>query len=132
MIESIPVNFGAIRYFLDMLRHKPEHNTLVVGKQFDSNKLFAVALVDDAKIAGFYVYPNCRLLFWRRWSMRRECIYVYDVKTDSAIDPNSFFSDAYPLSEQESRIYRKYGYNVIVKTRLRNYSISDTFRLDDA
>ncbi|OXX55045.1 hypothetical protein B9J80_06100 [Vibrio sp. V12_P9A6T4] len=132
MIESIPINFGAIRYFLDMLRHKPEHNTLVVGKRLDSNRLFAIALVDDAKIAGFYVYPNCWLLFWRRWSMRRECIYVYDVKTDSTINPNEFFSDAYPLSVKESRVYRKYGYKVIVKTRLRNYSISDTFWLDDA
>jgi len=68
MIESIPVNFGAIRYFLDMLRHKPEHNTLVVGKQFDSNKLFAVALVDDAKIAGFETKFNPSLAHFGAFS----------------------------------------------------------------
>ncbi|MFH4576501.1 hypothetical protein WMQ62_23070 [Vibrio diabolicus] len=114
-----------------MLRHKPEHNTLVVGKCFDSNELFAAALVDDAKIAGFYVYPDCRLLFWRKWLMRKECIYVFNVKTDTTLNPNDFF-DSYPLSKQETEIFKKYGYKVIVKTRLRNYSISDAFKLGDA
>ncbi|OCH03238.1 hypothetical protein [Aliivibrio fischeri] len=132
MFESIPINFGVIRYFLDMFMQKPEHNTLVVGKRIDNNELFAVALVDDAKISGFYLYPNCRLFFWRRWSMRKECIYVFDVKTDSTIDPNDIFSDAYPLTKKEERIFKKYNYKVIVKTRLRNYTISDSFKLSGA
>ncbi|PMO05160.1 hypothetical protein BCT19_11810 [Vibrio splendidus] len=129
MIEFMPVNFAAIRYFLDMLVHKPEHNTLVVGKCFDSNELFAAALVDDAKIAGFYVYPDCRLLFWRRWFMRKECIYVFDVKSDITLNPNRFF-DAYPLSSQELEIFKSHGYKIVVKTRLRNYTIPDKFILN--
>ncbi|EGQ8107619.1 hypothetical protein I7096_005054 [Vibrio parahaemolyticus] len=114
-----------------MLRHKPEHNTLVVSKNIDNNELFVAPLVDGAKIAGFYVYPNCRLSFWRRWSMRKECIYVFDVKSSSTLNPNHFF-DAYPLSQRETEIFKAYGYKVIVKTRLRNYTVSDTFILDDA
>ena len=65
---AFPVNFRVIKYFLDMLRNNPEHNTLVVGKRFDSNLLFASALVSGAKISGFYVYPNCRFFFLRRWT----------------------------------------------------------------
>ena len=129
MIEAIPVNFSVVRYFLDMFRRNPEHNTLVVGKQLDNNNLFAAPLVNDAKIAGFYVYPNCRLCFWRRWRMRKECIYILDVNSTLELDPNDFFSDAYPLSKSESKVYEKYGFKVKVKTRLRNYTISDTFRL---
>ncbi|ELV7515049.1 hypothetical protein QMU85_000001 [Photobacterium damselae] len=129
MIEPVPVNFSIIRYFLDMFRRNPEHNTLVVGKRFDDNHLFVAPLVNDAKIAGFYVYPNCRLLFWRRWSMRKSCIYILDIESTITLDPNNFFSDAYPLSTKESTVYKKYGYKVIVKSRLRNYTISDTFQI---
>lgn len=131
MIETIPIKFSAIKYFLDMLRSKPEYNTLAVGKCFDNNNLFAIALVDDTKITGFYSYPKCCLKFWRRWSMRKEFIYVLDVKTDINLDPNDFFSDPYPLTVEEQRVYKKYGYYVIVKTRFRKYNISGKFKLND-
>ncbi|EGQ9522611.1 TPA: hypothetical protein I7295_24385 [Vibrio parahaemolyticus] len=133
MFEAIPVNFGMIRYFLDMLIHKPEHNTLVVGKRLDGNELFIVPLVDDARVAGFYVYPNCRFFFWRKWSLRKEFFYVFKLETSTTMDPNGMLCDGgSALTENELRIYKKYGYKVIVKTRLRNYVVPATFKLNDA